>query len=130
MNDLAAKSCVPCRGGVPPLTPAEIAPLLEQLGDWQVIEHHHLERSFKFPDFQTALDFVNRVGRLAEDEGHHPDLYLAWGRVGIKIWTHKIDFDRKRFRAGSQDRSNLTRVSHRGRGFGLAGRTVADFATE
>ena len=56
-----------------------------------MIDHHHLERSFTFPDFQTALDFVNRVGGLAEEQGHHPDLYLAWGRVGIKIWTHKID---------------------------------------
>ena len=91
MNDLAAKSCVPCRGGVPPLTPAEISPLLEQLGGWEAIDHHHLERSFTFPDFQTALDFVNRVGWLAEEQGHHPDLYLSWGRVGIKIWTHKID---------------------------------------
>ena len=56
-----------------------------------MIDHHHLERSFTFPNFQTALDFVNRVGGLAEEQGHHPDLYLSWGRVGIKIWTHKID---------------------------------------
>ena len=52
---------------------------------------HHLEREFTFPDFNNALAFTNRVGALAESEGHHPDIYLAWGKVGIKIWTHKID---------------------------------------
>jgi 4a-hydroxytetrahydrobiopterin dehydratase len=89
--DLADKECVPCRGGVPPLTEAERAPLLEQLSDWAVVDGHHLEKEYAFPDFLSALEFVNRVGRVAEDNGHHPDLYLAWGKVRITIWTHKID---------------------------------------
>jgi 4a-hydroxytetrahydrobiopterin dehydratase len=88
---LAEKHCVPCRGGVPPLAGAELARLQEQLPGWQVVDGHHLERTFAFPDFKSALDFVNRAGAIAEEEGHHPDLYLAWGKVGVKTWTHKID---------------------------------------
>ncbi len=91
MSDLARKSCVPCRGGVPPLTAEQTLPLLSQLDGWEVKQQHHLQRLFDFPDFVTALDFVNRVGDIAEAEGHHPDLYLAWGKVEVKIWTHKID---------------------------------------
>lgn len=90
--DLAAKTCEPCKGGVPPLTPTEIAPLHAALGaDWQVVEHHHLHRKYGFPDFATALTFVNAVGAVAEAEGHHPDITLAWGRVEIDLYTHKID---------------------------------------
>ncbi len=88
---LAQKHCVPCRGGVPPLAGEELARLQEQLNGWQVVDGHHLLRNFPFPDFRTALDFVNRVGETAEQEGHHPDIYLAWGKVEVKIWTHKID---------------------------------------
>ena len=88
---LSEQSCVPCRGGVPPLTPAEIAPLLAQLRGWTVENHHHLAKTFPFPDFATALAFVNTVGAIAETEGHHPDLALSYGRVGLTIWTHKID---------------------------------------
>jgi 4a-hydroxytetrahydrobiopterin dehydratase len=62
-----------------------------QVSGWQVVNDHHLEKNYPFPDFKTALDFVNRVGEIAEQEGHHPDLYLSWGKVGVKIWTHKID---------------------------------------
>lgn len=90
--DLSTKECVPCRGGVPPLAADERARLLGQLGhDWQVVGGHHLEKSFAFPDFATALAFTNRVGALAEREGHHPDVHLAWGKVVVTIWTHKID---------------------------------------
>jgi 4a-hydroxytetrahydrobiopterin dehydratase len=88
---LAEKHCVPCRGGVPPLQGEELEKMKAQLPDWQVADGHHLTRSYTFPDFKTALDFVNRVGAIAEAEGHHPDLYLAWGKVDVKTWTHKID---------------------------------------
>ncbi|MFN7947364.1 MAG: 4a-hydroxytetrahydrobiopterin dehydratase [Blastocatellia bacterium] len=91
MSELSAKTCVPCRGGVPPLKGEEIAKLHAQLEGWQVTGEHHLEKSYSFPDFRQALDFTNRVGELAEEQDHHPDIYLAWGKVGIKIWTHKID---------------------------------------
>jgi len=88
---LVEKHCVPCRGGVPALKGEELEKLKAQVSGWQVIKEHHLAKSYGFPDFQKALDFVNRVGSLAEAEGHHPDLYLSWGKVDIQIWTHKID---------------------------------------
>ncbi len=88
---LAEKHCVPCRGGVPPLRGEELEHLKARLSGWTVVQDHHLEKSFTFPDFRTALDFVNRVGAVAEQEGHHPDLYLSWGKVEARIWTHKID---------------------------------------
>ena len=91
MPNLADKRCVPCRGGVPPLKGAELAKLSAQTAEWQVVDEHHIERNFRFSDFRAALDFTNRIGELAEGEGHHPDIYLAWGKVSVKIWTHKID---------------------------------------
>lgn len=91
-DQLAAKHCVPCRGGVPPLAGEELERLKEDLGGgWRVVDGHHLQKAFPFPDFVSALDFTNRVGELAEQEGHHPDIYLSWGRVEIEIFTHKID---------------------------------------
>jgi len=91
MTDLAQKKCVPCRGGVPALTAEEILPLQNQVPDWEVVGDHHLKRAFSFPDFKKALDFLNRIGEIAEKEDHHPDLFLAWGKVGVEVWTHKID---------------------------------------
>ncbi len=91
MSDLASKHCVPCRGGVPPLKGEALRPYAEQLPDWKIVEEHHLLKTFAFPDFRSALEFVNRVGEIAETEGHHPDLYLTWGRVDVKTYTHKID---------------------------------------
>ena len=91
MSELAKMQCKPCQGGVPPLTPVEIKPFLSQLENWQVIENHHLEKNYEFKDFAEALNYVNRLGSVAESQNHHPDLYLAWGKVGVKIWTHKID---------------------------------------
>jgi 4a-hydroxytetrahydrobiopterin dehydratase len=88
---LAEKNCVPCRGGVPPLEGEELNRLQQQLSTWQVVNGHHLQKAFSFPDFATALAFVNQVGAVAEAEGHHPDLFLSWGKVEVKIWTHKID---------------------------------------
>ncbi len=89
--NLTEKRCVPCRGGVPPLAGAELNRLSAQVPGWQVVDGHHLLKAFTFPDFRLALDFVNRAGAIAENEGHHPDLYLSWGKVEVKIWTHKID---------------------------------------
>jgi 4a-hydroxytetrahydrobiopterin dehydratase len=91
-EDLSKKHCVPCRGGVPPLKGAQITELMALLGTgWQAVEEHHLEKEYSFEDFAQALDFTNRVGAIAEAEGHHPDIYLAWGKVRLTIWTHKID---------------------------------------
>lgn len=90
MTDLAAKECVPCKGGVPPLDTAKVNELLWKLDGWAIEKEYHLSRAFSFPDFRSALAFVNRVGELAEQQGHHPDIYLAWGLVKIEIWTHKI----------------------------------------
>jgi 4a-hydroxytetrahydrobiopterin dehydratase len=89
--DLAVRECVPCRGGVPPLSAGEREPLLRQLQGWDVVDGHHLAKGYRFKDFRDALAFVNRVGEVAEANGHHPDLHLAWGSVRIEIFTHKID---------------------------------------
>ena len=91
MNDLASRECVPCRGGLAPLTAAAAAPLLAQLDGWQLEGGHHLLKTYTLADFATALDLVNRFGAVAEREGHHPDLLLSWGKVEVRIWTHKID---------------------------------------
>lgn len=92
MPELARKRCIPCSGGTPPLRKEEIERLQSQLSpEWNVVEEHHIEREFTFKDFREALNFTDSVGEIAENEGHHPDIYLAWGKVGIKIWTHKID---------------------------------------
>lgn len=88
---LAEKHCVPCRGGVPALKGEELDRMQQQVQGWQVVNQHHIEKSYDFPDFASALNFVNRIGAVAEAEGHHPDLYLSWGKVGVKTWTHKID---------------------------------------
>jgi len=91
MSDLAAKTCVPCRGGVPPLKGENLSILQKQVDGWNIIEEHHIMKTFKFANFREALKFVNRVGELAEEQGHHPDIFLAWGRVEITTWTHKIN---------------------------------------
>jgi 4a-hydroxytetrahydrobiopterin dehydratase len=87
---LADQTCQPCRGGVPPMTRAQIAPLAAQVPGWEVVEDHHLRRAYDFPDFAGALAFVNAIGAEAEAQGHHPDLELAWGRVVATLHTHKI----------------------------------------
>ena len=89
---LADKTCVPCRGGVPPLPADRTAALLKELGrGWSLNGAGHLERLYTFKDFAQALEFVNRVGAIAEAETHHPDLYLAWGKCKVEIWSHKIN---------------------------------------
>ena len=90
-EQLADKQCVPCRGGVPPLKGKELQVLLGNVPQWTAPNEHHLRREFRFPDFQQALDFVNRVGAVAEQQGHHPDMLLSWGKVEVTLWTHKID---------------------------------------
>jgi len=94
MSSLAQKTCVPCRGGVPPLKGKDLADVHRLLADpaeWTVVNEHHIIRTYKFPDFKSALAFVNRVGELAEQQGHHPDILLAWGKVEITLWTHAVD---------------------------------------
>jgi len=90
-ESLASKHCVPCHGGVPRLKGEEIGPLLAQLEGWRVVEEHHLSKEYKFANFVDALDFVNSVGRVAEGEGHHPDIKFGWGYARLKIFTHAID---------------------------------------
>ena len=92
MRDLAKKTCIPCKGGVPPLKGTKLDELLEKLkNDWKIIKEHHLEKEYSFKNFKEALSFTNKVGELAENQGHHPDIFLAWGKVKLTIWTHKID---------------------------------------
>ena len=92
MSDLAKKTCIPCKGGVPPMKGAKLDDLLEKLkNDWKIIKEHHLEKEYSFKNFKEALNFTIKVGELAENQGHHPDIYLAWGKVKLTIWTHKID---------------------------------------
>ena len=90
VGGLADQRCVPCRGGVPSLHGPELRKFSDQLPDCRVIAEHHIAKSFVFPDFRQALEFVNRVGKLAEEQGHHPDLTLSWGKVDVVIFTHKI----------------------------------------
>jgi len=90
MSDLASKTCVPCRGGTPPLKGAALHEFSHQLPNWEVIDEHHITRVFTFPNFQKALDFVNRVGAVAEEQGHHPDILLTWGKAEITLWTHSV----------------------------------------
>lgn len=87
---LADRRCVPCQGGTPPLTRGEIAPLLEQLDGWQVVEDRMLVKVFRFKNFVEAVAFVNAITTVAEAENHHPDLHVSWGQVRVELWTHKI----------------------------------------
>jgi 4a-hydroxytetrahydrobiopterin dehydratase len=92
MSALAEKECVPCKGGVAPLKGSDLSTLRSELNPgWQIIKEHELEREFKFKDFREALGFTNKIGELAEEQGHHPDIYLSWGKVKVTTWTHKID---------------------------------------
>ncbi|MFP6625501.1 MAG: 4a-hydroxytetrahydrobiopterin dehydratase [Deltaproteobacteria bacterium] len=88
MSKLVSKHCVPCSQGTPPLGSSEVAALLEGLDGWDAVQCHHLSKTFSFADFVEALAFVNRLGEVAEAEGHHPDILLAWGKVEVRIWTH------------------------------------------
>ncbi len=89
-SDLASKTCVPCRGGVPPLSMDVASRLMEQLDGW-TFEQGHLTKSYAFADFAAALAFVDKIGAISEEQAHHPDIYMTWGKVSVEIWTHKID---------------------------------------
>lgn len=94
MPSLADKTCVPCKGGVPPLKGAQFSQIYDQLPErlqWNIVHEHHLVRIYNFPDFKSALAFVNHIGALAEEQGHHPDILLAWGKVAVTLWTHAVD---------------------------------------
>ena len=91
MSELSSKQCVPCRGGVPPLQGEEIERLRAQLNGWDVVMEHNLRKNYGFSNFRETLAFVNRVGELAEEQGHHPDICFGWGGAEITIYTHKID---------------------------------------
>ncbi len=96
---LAERQCIPCRGDVPPLTRAQLAPLVAEIDEaWDVRDRPDprrgsvtlLTREYRFQDFKAAMGFAARVGDVAEEQQHHPDLHVAWGKVGVDIWTHKI----------------------------------------
>lgn len=91
MTDLASQECVPCKGGVPPLEGSELEDLGRQVPEWDVVDGHHLTRKFKFKNFAEALGFVNEVGRIAEEQNHHPDITFGWGEARVTVFTHKID---------------------------------------
>jgi 4a-hydroxytetrahydrobiopterin dehydratase len=88
--ELAEKKCVPCKGGTPPLSAKQIEPLLAQVPGWS-LRNGHLYQSLKFKDWAGAIDFVNAISEVAEEQGHHPDLYVSWGKVAVELWTHKIE---------------------------------------
>ena len=92
MSDLARKECIPCKGGVPPMGVEEAGAMLVQVNsDWELIDEHHLERVWSFENFESALEYVNTAGAICEEQGHHADFELGWGRVKAMIWTHKIN---------------------------------------
>lgn len=95
MVNLASQKCLPCEGGVPPLKGEELEKLTTQLDEeapgWELHDAKHLQKNFKFPDFKSALEFVNKISAIAEAEGHHPNIEFGWGFVRVVIWTHAID---------------------------------------
>jgi 4a-hydroxytetrahydrobiopterin dehydratase len=91
MTELAGKTCTPCRGGVPPMDQAEAERYLQEAPGWALMdEGTRIERTFKLKNFKEALALVNRIGALAEEEAHHPDITFGWGYVTVSLHTHKI----------------------------------------
>lgn len=92
MNELVKKKCTPCVVGTTTLKGDALKPLYMQLGEgWVIIEEHHLEKAYSFKNFKEALAFTNVIGLISEEEGHHPNIFLSWGKVTLQIWTHKVD---------------------------------------
>lgn len=92
MSKLAEQSCEPCERGGKPLKGKGLVDLEHELGGgWKVVNEHHLEKLFKFPNFVEALTFTNKIGAIAEEVGHHPDIYLTWGKVRVEIFTHTVN---------------------------------------
>ena len=92
MAELAEMKCIPCQGGIPPLTPDQIKPYMEKLGNsWKLAYSHHIEKTFEFKTFAQSMEFTNKVAELAEEEGHHPEIHVSFRKVKLEFWTHKID---------------------------------------
>jgi 4a-hydroxytetrahydrobiopterin dehydratase len=94
MSDLHQKNCIPCKGGIPPFDISEVHKYLKKVDGWDVKknkdENYFLEKNFKFKNFLESKKFVNEVGNISEDQGHHPDITFGWGYASIQIYTHKI----------------------------------------
>jgi 4a-hydroxytetrahydrobiopterin dehydratase len=92
VEELAKKECLPCKGDVPPLKGHDLTILHDELGPaWDLVEEHHLTRAYSFKGYTPAVTFTNTVAGIAEQQMHHPDILLTWGKVEVTIWTHKID---------------------------------------
>ncbi|PIN74197.1 4a-hydroxytetrahydrobiopterin dehydratase [Candidatus Woesearchaeota archaeon CG10_big_fil_rev_8_21_14_0_10_45_16] len=89
--DLTKKKCVACEGGIPPLKGERLKKYQKMVKGWKTVRSHQIEKGYKFKDFKTALKFVDKIGSLAEKEGHHPDIFLAWGKVKVTLWTHAVN---------------------------------------
>lgn len=90
-QNLAGLKCIPCRGGTPPMEPAKVAEMLKQVEGWEAIEYKKLKKTIITKDFKSALELVNKIGEIAEEQNHHPNITFTWGKVTVTIWTHKID---------------------------------------
>ena len=91
MTKLSEQTCQACRGDTPALKGEKLRDLHAQVPSWDLVEEHHIEKRYSFDDFQQSLDFVNRVGALAEEQGHHPEIWFTWGQAKLTLRTHKID---------------------------------------
>lgn len=89
-ENLVQKKCVPCEGGVPPLKGEALQEYLDQVAGWEQVNEHHIVKTYTFPDFVAALSFVNKIGDIAEQENHHPDICFGWGKVEVTLWTHAV----------------------------------------
>jgi len=91
MSNLSNQKCIPCQGGMPPIAEEKREQLLLELNEWEIIDKHHLSKSYQLKNFKEALDLVNKISTTAEVENHHPDIEFGWGYVRVKIYTHKIE---------------------------------------